>query len=199
MSDEDVKELRSLAADLKKVGGISADDLEKLHEAFDDFNSEEAKDSGKTLRELAGLKEEDSSEGDIRAQLRDMGIPQKVKLAMFGNATCRMLLIGDANRLVQEAVLKNPQIQDREIYDFAKNSNIPENVLRRISDSKSWMKNYLAKLHLVLNPKTPSDVSLKWLRFLRSSDLKKIGSSKNVSQVVATAAKKRIADMQKRK
>lgn len=191
------KELRKVAVDLNSSGSVSLDELEKLNEVFNDLESGEAlKDQ--TLQGLAELKEEDSESLDIRSQLRDMGIPQKVKLAMFGNATCRMLLISDANRLVQEAVLKNPQIQEREIHDFARNTNVSDNVLRRISDSKTWMKSYIIKMNLVLNPKTPQDVSLKWLRYLRKPDLKRVASSKNIPQVIATSAKKRLADLTKR-
>ncbi len=144
------------------------------------------------------IKKESAEEGDIRTLIRDMTLPQKMKAAMFGNATCRMLLIMDKNRLIQEAVLKNPQMQEREVVEFAKNKNMPELVLRKISDAKDWMKGYPIKLNLVMNPKTPVDVGLKWLKFLRNNDLKQVSNSKNVPQVIATMAKKIVADKQKR-
>lgn len=138
-----------------------------------------------------------SKEGDIRAQLRDMKLPQKMKLAMFGNSVCRSLLIFDANRLVQNAVLKNPQLQVTEVESFVKNNNCPEYVLRTVSASKSWMKGYVMKLNFVLNPKSPADLSLKWLSHLRHADLKRVAQSKNIPQVLANAAKKRVVDQAK--
>ena len=132
---------------------------------------------------------------DLRAKLKDMTLPQKIKLAMFGNATARSLLIGDANRIVQECVLKNPQLRDGEVCDFAKNPNLSEYVLRYIANNKTWMKLYATKLNLVTNPKCPTDVSMKWLRHMRKLDLRKISKSKNIPQVIATTAKKRLAEM----
>lgn len=192
------RELQKVAVDLHSSGAVTLEELEELKGVLDSIEHGEKLEEA-SLQSIADARPEDAESGDIRSQLRDMGIPQKVKLAMFGNATCRMLLISDSNRLVQEAVLKNPQIQEREVHEFAKNSNVSDNVLRRISDSKTWMKSYIIKLNLVLNPKTPQDISLKWLRYLRQPDLKRIGGSKNIPQVIATAAKKRIADMQQRK
>jgi len=132
---------------------------------------------------------------DIRSLIKDMTLPQKVKAAMFGNATCRALLIKDSQRVVQEAVLKNPQLQEREVHDFLKGSNTPELVIRRIADSKQWMKSYQAKYLLVSNPKTPIDLGLKWVRYLRRNELKRLAQSKGVSQVIATAARKRSAQI----
>lgn len=139
-----------------------------------------------------------ADEGDIRKLIKEMTLPQKMKAAMFGNSICRLLLISDSNRLVQEAVLKNPQIQEREVVEFAKNKNLSEFVLRRIGNSKSWMKGYTIKLNLVMNPKCPIDMALKWLKHLRIADLKRVASTKGVSQVVVTSARKRVADSQKR-
>jgi len=132
----------------------------------------------------------DSDQQDIRSLIKDMTLPQKVKAAMFGNATCRSLLVSDAQRVVQEAVLKNPQLQEREVHDFLRNTNTPELVLRRIADSKQWMKNYTAKFLLVSNPKTPIDVGLKWIKYLRASELKRLAKSKSVPQTIANAARK---------
>jgi len=133
----------------------------------------------------------DSDQQDIRSLIKDMTLPQKVKAAMFGNSTCRSLLVSDAQRVVQEAVLKNPQLQEREVHDFLRNTNTPELVLRRIADSKQWMKDYTAKFLLVSNPKTPIDVGLKWIKYLRASELKRLAKSKSVPQTISNAARKR--------
>lgn len=144
------------------------------------------------------LREGGEPSGDIRTLLQQMSLPEKVKAAMFGNSTCRGILITDSQRMIQEAVLKNPQLQEREVLEYARNPNVTDSVLRRISDSKQWSANYLLKYHLVLNPKTPQDIAMKWVRYLRQSDLKKVARSKNIGQVIANAAKKRLNEMQKK-
>lgn len=132
---------------------------------------------------------------DIRSQISDMTMPQKIKLALFGNAICRGLLILDPSRMIQQFVLKNPKLGMNEVEAFARNSNMSESVLRTIADSRMWMKTYAVKLNIVTNPRTPGDVSLKWLRFLQEPDLRKIAKSKNLPQLIVNMAKKRVADL----
>jgi hypothetical protein len=135
---------------------------------------------------------------DVRQEVSKMTLPQKIKAALFGNAACRAILVRDTNRMVQQFVLKNPRLQSAEVEEFAKNPNISEQVLRAIGGNQSWTKLYSTKLNLVLNPKTPSDVALKWLRYLTESDIKRIARSKNLPQVVIVAAKKRLTDLTER-
>lgn len=132
---------------------------------------------------------------DIRVQLQTMSIPDKMKLAMFGPVAARSLLIFDPNKLIAHLVLKNPKIGLNEVEDFAKNPNTPDYVLRALADRKEWMKSYSLKCNLVMNPKTPGDVALKWLRYLNANELKKIARSKNLPQLIAVTAKKRVAEM----
>jgi hypothetical protein len=135
---------------------------------------------------------------DIRAQLADMTMPQKIKLALFGNSVCRGLLILDPNRMVQQFVLKNPKLQQNEVEAFARNTQMAEGVLRAIADSNTWMKSGSLRYSIVSNPKTPGDVALKWLRYLPVADLRKIAKSKNLPQLIAVTAKKRLAEMDKK-
>lgn len=134
-------------------------------------------------------------ERDIRSQLADMTIPQKIKLALFGNAICRGLLILDSSKMIQQFVLKNPKLGMNEVEAISKNTNVSESVLRTIADSRVWMKTYAVKLNIVMNPKTPGDVSLKWLRYVQEADLRRIAKSKNLPSIITTTAKKRVAEM----
>lgn len=131
---------------------------------------------------------------DIRTQLAEASFSQKVKLALLGNVVCRMVLIRDSNKLIQQLVLKNPRLTPSEVEDFARNKNVSEQVLRAIAANKAWMKQYKVKLNLVCNPKTPGDLALKWLRFLNQGDLRNLARSKNVSNVVSTTARKLVQD-----
>ena len=136
---------------------------------------------------------------DIRILISKLRLPGKVKLAMFGNAACRGLLITNGNKLIQLAVLKNPKLQEQEIESFSKNPNLSSAVLRVISENKKWMKSYYLKYNITANPKTPPDVALKWFRFLNKSDLKKLSRSRDVSGVVVTQAKKKLQNMEEKK
>lgn len=151
-------------------------------------------------KEKLNLKEVTKSEevsDDLRQVLLKAKLPQKVKLALLGNATCRALLIRDSNKIIQQCVLKNPRLQTTEIEEFAKNSNLSEFVLRSIGVNSQWMRNYSLKYAITFNPKTPQDVSIKWVKFLNTVDLRKLAKSKNVPSVIAVTARKRIAESEK--
>ncbi len=123
-------------------------------------------------------------------QIREMTIPMRIKLAMFGNKEARALLIRDANRQVPLFVLENPRLSQDEVVEFSRNSNLDHSVFRAISQNGQWMKSPAIKMNLVSNLRVPIDVSVRWFRYLQDKDLKFLARSKNIPGVVATQARK---------
>ena len=170
-----VDEEKIIAAAPVALKGASLDALIKIDK---EFNSEE---------EIT----------DLRTRIGQMKLPGRVILAMFGNAACRGLLVNDGNKMVQLAVLKNPKIRQEEIETFSKSRTVAETFLRIISENKVWMRSNILKYNLVTNPKTAQDVSMRWLRFLGVHELKKVAKSREVPQLIAITAKRRLADLAK--
>lgn len=206
MSESDDAEMDAFFAELESQGVLSAEAFATL---FDDVKTEKKRATEGRL-ERADIQKphqvamqkaaaEEAESKDLRAEIADMALPQKIKLAMLGDATARMLLVTDTNRLVQQAVMNNPRMQESEVEAIASNPNVSDFVLRFIAKDRTWMKAYTIKYALVNNPKTPSDVAMKWIRFLNKNDLRKIAKSKNIPQLIAVTAKKRLAEMQKGK
>jgi len=123
-------------------------------------------------------------------QILEMGVADKIKLAFMGNKEARELLVRDANRMVSVAVVKSPKIQESEIEAISKNRSVSDDVLRQIGATKEWMKSYSVKLNLAGNSKTPVPLALKLLPHIREMDLRKLGKSKDVSNVIATQARR---------
>lgn len=165
---------------------------EELLQVEEYIRSVEDGDSGSSLSglltEQSVVEKEDHR--DIRIKIGEMGLPEKIKLAMFGDVTCRSILIQDSNRIVPTFVLKNPKLQLSEVESFAANPNLSDMVLRQIGEGREWIKSYTVKLALTTNPKTPPDMAMRWLRHLMKNDLKRIAKSKNVPQLIAITAKK---------
>jgi hypothetical protein len=142
----------------------------------------------------------DSSDGASQTKKRPLGLSfikfdqlkifEKIRLATIGNATCRKVLVRDSNRLVAMAVIRSPQITDMEIQLFAASTNICDDVIRYIANSRECSKNYNVKLALVANPKCPVGISLRFLSYLHKEDLRDVSRSKNIPGALATAAKK---------
>jgi hypothetical protein len=121
--------------------------------------------------------------------LRDMKIPEKVRLALMGNGPARKLLAMDANRTVASAVMRNPGLTDREIAGFARNRGVNEEIIQRIVGDRELTKNYSIRLALVSNPRCPQYKAVAFLKTLRDNDLKAISRSRDVPGHVARTAK----------
>jgi hypothetical protein len=115
---------------------------------------------------------------------------EKIRLATVGNAYCRKMLIRDANKLVAMTVIRSPQITSMEIQRIASSTNVCDDVIRYIANSRDCSKDYAVKLALVSNPKCPLGSSLRFLAYLHPGDLRNIARSRNIPGALATAAKK---------
>jgi hypothetical protein len=120
----------------------------------------------------------------------ELKIFEKIRLATIGNAYCRSVLIRDSNRLVAMSVIRSPSISDMEVVAAAANRAVCDDVIRFISNSREFTKDYAVKQALVNNPKCPLASSMRLLSFLRPDDLKSLARSRNVPGALATAAKK---------
>jgi hypothetical protein len=123
-------------------------------------------------------------------QILNMGVAEKLKLALMGNKEARNILIRDPNKLVAVAVVKSPKIQEQEIEAITRSRQVSEDVLRTIASSKDWMKTYNIKVNLAGNSKTPLPIAMRLLPQLYESDLRKLARSKNISSTLATQARR---------
>src|SRR5262249_26318306 len=127
--------------------------------------------------------EEGTSEAkkkSIYQMILTMTVSQKVKLALKGNKEARSLLIKDSNKIVASAVVKNPGISDGEINTVTQSRTVHDDIIRIISNSPEWTKNYVIQANLANNPKTPFPIALKFTRGLHVADLKKLVGNKNI-------------------
>src|SRR5690606_26043376 len=66
----------------------------------------------------------------IFARIAQMTVTQKIRTAILGSGTERMLLIRDTNRLVAEAAAKSPRMTESEAVLVAASRAVSEDVLR---------------------------------------------------------------------
>ena len=126
----------------------------------------------------------------LTQRLAHMNVVQRLTLALKGGRTERMTLIRDPNKLVQRCVLQSPRLTDTEVEAFASMTNLTGEILRAISMSRVFMKNYSVVRNLTNNPKTPLDVSLHLFPRLTATDLVKLTSNKNVPETLRSSATK---------
>jgi hypothetical protein len=126
-------------------------------------------------------------------KIASMNPAQKLQLAMRGTREARAVLIRDANRLVAMAVLSSPKISESEVESIAKMTNVSEDILRTIGNTRAWVKNYSIVSALARNSKTPIAISLNLLSRLMERDVKSLTTDRNIPDVVRLAARKRLA------
>ncbi len=125
----------------------------------------------------------------LSARIGRLNISQKIRLALLGNAMERALLMRTPNKMVQRAVIRSPAISDQEAMVYAQNRSLPDEIIAYIASNKQWTRHYHMKLLLVKNPKTPVGTAMTFLRMLRSADMRLIARDRNVSPMIAKAAK----------
>ncbi|WP_022849699.1 hypothetical protein [Limisalsivibrio acetivorans] len=143
------------------------------------------------LGEKAGREQSETAEEieqNLYAQLKDMTIAQKIKLAMKGNKSARTLLMRSPNKQISTAAIRNPKVTDDEVEFISKNKNTGEHIIREIVLNKEWMKKYTIVSALAQNPKTPLDISMGLLGRLMPKDVENISRSKDVPNTLKVSA-----------
>lgn len=129
----------------------------------------------------------------LYAQIQDMNVMEKVKLARFGNGDARALLVRDRNKVVCTAAIRSPKIKASEVATFAKARNLSDEILRIIANTRDWTKSYQVKLSLATNPKTPLSSALKFVNYLTDRDLRGIMRSREVPGQISAQARRILA------
>lgn len=128
--------------------------------------------------------------GSVYQQIMHMGVAEKIKAGITGDKEWRKLLIRDTNKLVNTAVLKNPRVSDGEVLAVVNNKSSNEELIRLITMNREWMKNYSIKQALVVHPRTPPALALRYMAILSERDLKTLSKSRDISQVIANNARR---------
>ena len=130
----------------------------------------------------------DTKNLSLLQRIAKMNAAERVRTAFNGSRDERLILIRDGAKVVQSSVLASPKLTEPEVESFASATNVSENVLREISRSRRFMKNYNIGRNLVNNPKCPLDLSLTLVRNLMVYDLKSLRHSKNVPDTLRRVA-----------
>lgn len=123
-------------------------------------------------------------------QIQRTKLTDKIRLALTGQKEARTILARDSNKMVQLAVIDNPKISASEVALIAASKSTEEEVFRRITASREWMRLHQIRAALVNNPKCPIAISVKLVETLGQQDWKRIAASRSVPSVVSATAKR---------
>lgn len=158
-------------------------------------HNDEGSDSGGEPGDDEPLDEEEYQSKYQMAQ--NLGVSEKIKMALTGDKEWRSILIKDSNKLVSGSVMKNPRITDNEVLNIAKSTAMNDDIMRSICMNKEWVKVYPIRKALVENSKTPLPFALRFMSTLGEKDIAALGKSKSVSSVISTQAKRMLLSKKK--
>lgn len=185
---------RSTAEETEPEEAAGASDAAEEDEFEDEGEGEEPGEAEEEAA-LEGAQEGESEEtslfiGAIYRRIGLMTISEKIGLAYKGSKEERRVLIGDTNKLIGIAVLKSRSLSTNEVESFAAMRNLDEEIYRRISMSRDWMRKPAVILALVKNPRVPLDIALPLLKRLATRELRLIFRDRNLAPVLRTSARK---------
>jgi hypothetical protein len=176
---EDVRELLTQQQEQKGKGAVIVEDKTKTETEGEEEEEEEG---------LLDLEQAEQKALTTLQEINAMSISERIKLALTGSKTQRMILVKDANKMVAMAVLESPKIGVDEVALLARNKSVAGEIIANISKKREWTKNYGIILELVHNPKTPIKDALGFVKKLHMRDLHLISRDKNVNPVVRQLA-----------
>lgn len=128
--------------------------------------------------------------------LMEASVTTKIRRAMLGTSSERLILIRDKNRLVATAAAKSPLMNESDAARITASKQVGDDVLRIIANNRELTRSYTVKRNLVLNPRTPFTFSSGLVPHLRDADLRIIAKSKNVPNQIQVACRRQLARKQ---
>lgn len=139
------------------------------------------------------------AKANMRDLVRQMTVPQKLRLAARGNMEARKILIDDALALVAKEVLKSPRLTKTEVERASEMRTIDPEVLEEIAKNASFTRSYTVRHALVTNPKTPLSIASKMMGTLMEKDIKLISKSRAVPQAIQSIARQKMEAQEQRR
>lgn len=184
-----ITEIREYYLEAEETKPIPQEDiLEDLQDIADSSEIKEVIDKVDENNWLDDVTVEEKTLSTLE-KINKMKLPGKVKLALEGTKTERMILLRDPSKFVVKSVLSSPKISEDEIVLFLKIKSIDKEFINKIAKSKEWTKKYPIILGLVQNPKAPVTEAMRLTRNLHQRDLVVLSRDRNANPVIMKFAK----------
>jgi len=159
--------------------------------------SEEAADdagAAQTAPEEAPSEQDLLTMGALYRRIGVMTVQEKINLAYSGGKEERRVLIGDANILVGQAVLKSRGLTVNEVEAFCMMRHLDDEIFRQVALKRDWMRHPGVVQALVKNPSVPIAIALPLVKRLTYRDLKSVMRDPNLPEGIRITAKKLLTE-----
>ena len=150
----------------------------------------QAEDAAEAEAGAAPSEEDLLTMGALFRRIGVMTVQEKINLAYSGGKEERRILIGDANTLVGQAVLKSRGLTVNEVESFCSMRHLDSEVFRKISLNREWMRKQAVIQAFVKNPAVPIALALPLVKMLPVRDLKQVMRDPNLPEGLRLTARK---------
>lgn len=141
---------------------------------------------------FSGSSEGPAHEPRRRDDQRELTLGHRKTLARLQDRQVLDRLLHDPEVPVIRNLLLNPRLVERDVVQLAARRPTDPEVQRAIFAAPRWIRCYAVKRALVLNPYSPTELSIRLLGFLTLPDLKSLGQTPTLPLVVRDAAQELI-------
>ena len=134
------------------------------------------------------------SDVPLHKQIKDLTVAEKTRLARHATQPVRRILIRDTEKRIHVEIVKNPKVGLDELTEYSALASISPLALRWISKQKRLCRIKAVVNNLVQNPACPSDIALRMLATLTTTELQRVARSSRVRENISRAAKKKLMD-----
>jgi hypothetical protein len=124
-----------------------------------------------------------------RDEQQELTLGHRKWMARLSDRNALERLLANPEPEVIHNLLDNPRITEQDVVLLAARRPAFAEVQLEIFNSRRWIPRYAVKRALVLNPYTPTDISLRLVGFIKLQDLRLIGSSPSLPEALRGAAK----------
>jgi len=116
----------------------------------------------------------------------------RISMAKSGNRQQFERLFADTNPLVIRTLLKNPILTESDVLKLSSKRPAEADIQREVFHNRKWSARYAVKKALVLNPYTPTEISIKIVHMLMVQDVRLVAESRDLHQWLREAARERL-------
>jgi hypothetical protein len=128
------------------------------------------------------------AESLLRDGLGDMRLGDRITLARLATPALLPSFLADAEPRVTEAALFNPRLREDDLVAALRHDAVAPALVHAASLSPRWATNYMVRLTLVLQPRTPLPIALHQIRSLVPRDLRRVAEDETLRPLVRAAA-----------
>lgn len=126
------------------------------------------------------------------AKWEDMSKADRIRVARYGNADARRMVLKDRDPMLHRMVLNNPGLTPNELVALLKGGAASSALVRAVTERSELVGNISVADALVHSPHTPMDIAVRLVAKIPIESAKRIAKAGNLRAGVVGAARKRV-------